>query len=338
MTCLPHQCFVLEMSNNLKLDVYFPQFAPFLLSGNATPAFAKLCAIGTWEFDAEHALEASLCKHFGVKKQADWPLAPIALMGEAFEQKSGYWFLVHPVHFVLQRDFFTLGEALRLSAEERDVLLTQLNQHYAQDGLRFVPSKSSDFCYLHIAEHVDVSTYLLAEAIGRDVGKLMPYGKDGMRFQAVLNEVQMLLHDHLINQTREQQGLLVVNSLWFSGGGSFNTINPSAQKPAFQLFASGALSAGLAKWAGIACRKPERTCSSLKLEGDAVLVVDDNHDLERDWFAPLLQMLKKKELKTLRCHFDVHGMTFTLTVKSLDTWKFWRKPRPVTSFFHLVDA
>ena len=77
------------MGDDLNLDVYFPRFAQFLLSGDNAPAFAKLCAVGTWKLDAEYALEASLCKQFGVKKQTDWPLAPIALMAEAAEQEAG---------------------------------------------------------------------------------------------------------------------------------------------------------------------------------------------------------------------------------------------------------
>ena len=325
------------MSDDLNLDVYFPQFAEFLLHVDNPPALVKLCALGNWERDAEHAFEASLCKKFGVKKQADWPLAPFALIGEECEPEAGYWFLAHPVHFVLQRDFFSLGGAVRLGSDETALLAVALNQHFAQDGLRFVPSKASDCLYLHVNEDVDVSTHLLSEAMGRDVGKYMPHGEHGMKFQALLNEVQMLLHDHAINQARERQGLLPVNSLWLSGGGNFKALNHSAQTPAFHFFANHALGAGLAKWAGIA-RRLVRDFASLTFEGDAVAVVNDNGNLEQDWFAPLMQSLKKKELNTLRCHFDVHGMTFTLIIKPLDTWKFWRKVSPITSYFNGVNA
>lgn len=325
------------MSDDLNLDVYLPQFAQFLLSGDEAPAFARLCAIGTWDVDAQHPIEASLCKQFGIKKQADWPLAPLALMGEDEEQKTGHWFLAHPVHFVLQRDFFTLGDAVSLSTVEAKSLLAHLNQHFAQDGLRFIPSQSGEFFYLNVNHDVDVSTYLLSEAMGRDVGKHMPSGKDGMKFQALLNEVQMLLHDHPMNQVREQKGLLPVNSLWLSGGGRVESINQPAQKLSCQFFASDILSLGLAKWSGIPCQILAAGDVSLKPAGDAV-VVTDRRDLERDWFAPILQGLKKKELKTVRCHFDVHGMTFTLQLKPRDTWKFWRKASPITTYFNEVDA
>jgi hypothetical protein len=324
------------MSDDLNLDVYFPKFGQYLLSGEDAQAFAKLCAVGAWEKDAEHALEAGLCKQFGIQKQADWPVAPLALIGEEAQQADGYWFVVYPVHFVLQRDYFTLGDAVPLNAEETQLLAAVLNQHFTQDGLRFLPSKTSDFLYLHMNDDVEVSTYSLSEAMGRDVGKHMPHGTHSMKFQALLNETQMLLHDHPINQAREERGLLVVNSLWLSGGGRFEAINPSAQTPAFLLFANDALSAGLAKWSGIS-NGLVKDFASLKLAGDAVIVVANNLDLESDWFLPMLKSLKRKELNTLRCHFDVHGMTFTLHLKPIDIWKFWRKLNPINSYFNLVN-
>jgi hypothetical protein len=293
--------------------------------------------MGTWKLGAEHAFEASLCKQFGVKKQTDWPVAPLSLMGEEAQQAAGYWFIVHPVHFVLQRDYFTLGDAVRLNADELNLLAGALNQHFAQDALRFLPNKAGDFLYLHVNDDVDVSTYSLSEAMGRDVGKHMPQGTHSMKFQAFLNEVQMLLHDHPINKALEERGLLAVNSLWLSGGGSFEGINQSAQKPAFKLFANDALSIGLAKWSGISCGLV-KDYASLKLAGDAVIVLANNTNLESDWFAPMLKSLKQKELGTLRCHFDVHGMTFTLHLKPRDTWKFWRKLKPSATYFILANT
>jgi hypothetical protein len=127
-----------------------------------------------------------------------------------------------------------------------------------------------------------------------------------------------------------------VNSLWLSGGGRFEAINQSAQKPAFELFANDALSMGLAKWSGISCNVV-KVYTSLQFDGDAVIVLANNSDLESDWFAPMLKGLKQQELETLRCHFDVHGMTFTLHIKPLDTWKFWRKLKPINSYFHLAN-
>jgi len=216
-------------------------------------------------------------------------------------------------------------------------LSADLNQHFAQEGLSFLPSKAGDFLYMHVNDDMDVSTYLMSEAMGRDVGKYMPSGKDGMKFKALLNEVQMLLHEYPLNQAREKEGLLPVNSLWISGAGSLNDINRPAQKPAFQLFANDALSAGLAQWANIACQPLPLDFSSID-NGSAVLVLDNSSALDALWFEPLLKALKVGSIKALRCHFDVHGMTFMLYLKPIDAWKFWRKQKPVSAYFNLANS
>ena len=40
------------------------------------------------------------------------------------------------------------------------------------------------------------------------------HGKDAVSWLAVQTEIQMFLHSHPINQTREQQGLPEINGLW----------------------------------------------------------------------------------------------------------------------------
>lgn len=325
------------MSDDLKLDIYFPKFASFLLDGEYAPSFAKLCAIARWQVNAGYPLEASLCNRFGLEKQADWPLAPLALLGEGRDQEAGYWFLLHPVHFLLQRDFFTLADELKLTMDETETLVTLLNQHFSQDGLRFVASNSGEFLYMHVNGDVDVASHLLSEVMGRDVSKYMPSGDHGMRFQSLLNEAQMLLHEHPLNQARAQKGLLALNSLWLSGGGSFNKMKKPGQHPSFKFFANDAVSRGLAEWANIACQPLALDFSSIE-NGDAVLVINHANALEDLWFKPLLKALRCRKIETLCCHFDVHGVTFTLTVKSIDTWKFWRKCKPVSSYFNLVNS
>src|SRR3546814_7921528 len=48
---------------------------------------------------------------------------------------------------------------------------------------------------------------------------LLPAGNDGRRWRAVLNEAQIVLHNHPVNAERVRSGRMPVNSLWFHGGG-----------------------------------------------------------------------------------------------------------------------
>jgi len=58
-----------------------------------------------------------------------------------------------------------------------------------------------------------------AAARGARVDEKLPSGPDAMRFHALMNEAQMLLHEHPVNAEREARGEPALNSIWFWGGG-----------------------------------------------------------------------------------------------------------------------
>ena len=322
------------------LDIYFPKFADYLVRGQASPALSKLAAIGSWRVDTAHSIYASLCQQLGLVKQHDWPLAALARLGEGRALEDGAYFLVHPAHFVLQRDHFTLGEALQLKPEEAAAILKSLNAHFAQDGFCFEQSANEPYWYLHSPQSLNVQTRLLAEVQRRDVRGFMPQGVDAMRLQSMMNQAQMLLHEHPVNQAREQAGELMVNSIWIDGGGqlpelTLKNTSPQDTSP-FRLFAQHAVAKGWGVLASCSCDALPKRLLDLPAE-NALLLLDDAAGLDNVWFEALLQTIKHAHFKTLRCHFDVHGFTFTLTVLSKDRWKFWRKTRPIVTYFKQAD-
>ena len=50
------------------------------------------------------------------------------------------------------------------------------------------------------------------EALGRDVFDLLPRGDGSGAIKRVLNEIQMVLHDHPVNRARAARGDVPVNS------------------------------------------------------------------------------------------------------------------------------
>jgi len=56
-------------------------------------------------------------------------------------------------------------------------------------------------------------------ALGDDVARHLPEGDAGRRWQHLLNEAQVILHNHPLNAERVRRGLSPVNSLWFWGAG-----------------------------------------------------------------------------------------------------------------------
>jgi hypothetical protein len=48
----------------------------------------------------------------------------------------------------------------------------------------------------------------------------MPAGAGAASFHRLQSEIQMLLHEHPVNEARRQRGQLVINTLWLWGGGT----------------------------------------------------------------------------------------------------------------------
>ena len=320
------------------VDLYFPAFLPALTQNHPMPYLSKLAAVGAWHVDTQNTVEMHLCEAFGIRKSQDWPLAALSRMGEGLDLGDANYFIAHPAHFALQRDHFTLDAPSAISVDEARQLIRDLNAHFAQDGLKFEQGSKPDTWFLCSSQTIVAQTFLWAEAHGRDVRPLMPQGEDGMRCRSIMNQAQMLLHEHPVNQARELNGLSPVNSIWLSGGASEMAsemkVRPFAM--AQKIFASDALTKGLAKSiAQEALSLPKHAQELMNLSGnqDALVVMDEVNNLDADWFLPLLSILKKAKIKTLRCHFGLDAKTFTLTVTPKDTWKFWRRIKPITQYF-----
>jgi len=126
-----------------------------------------------------------------------------------------HWLRADPVHCLLMRDHLVLDDPahLGLQAEEARQLLETINQHFALDGLRFFAPHPQRW-YVRLERAPQLSVCPLAEAMGKSVADLLPSGAEAVLWRQRLNEAQMLLHEHPVNQVREAHDLAEVNSLW----------------------------------------------------------------------------------------------------------------------------
>ncbi|TBR39545.1 MULTISPECIES: phosphoglycerate mutase [Dyella] len=66
----------------------------------------------------------------------------------------------------------------------------------------------------------DVPAFAAPEqALGEDLYMHLPQGPQGRRWRALITEVQVVLHQHPLNEQRRERGMPPVNSLWLWGGG-----------------------------------------------------------------------------------------------------------------------
>ena len=279
-------------------------------------------------------LEALICKQSGVEEANDFPIAAISAAADGLNVDDMYWLRADPVHFVMQRDCYSLGdsEPLLLESEHAMLMLDSLNKHFKQDGLLFYIGKSGAW-YVSADKTTELKTTLPSVAVDKNVHQFMPQGNHAAKWKAILNEVQMLLHDHPANELRESNGDVIVNSIWLSGGGVMPLFRNMANDVDLMI-ANEVLNQGLAKWAN----KPFQTLpTSLDVLfksniQHARLLLPKAIQLDSTWFEPLLSALKKKKIEQLTLNLGYFERTIVVVLKPNDTYKFWRKSKAMLNF------
>lgn len=288
----------------------------------------RLLAHGKLQWQ-ESALDAALCSMFGVSQQQDWPWAALARRGHEAAADQDYLLFASPVNLALMRDSFLLNAPvpLPLSAEHKQALRLSLNQHFAEEHLEFLPAPGGHL-WLRLPAAPALATTSPYIAQGQNVADFMPQGADAARWRARLNEIQMLLHGHAVNQAREAQGELPVNSLWLHGGGVMPA-STGAKLP-MQVYTDDASVQGLAALAGGKALALMDLAQVLEKREDALLV----YPLQRPADSELLlNALRTRKLQELLLGFVWQGRIRQLVIKPHDLWKFWRKPQAMEAYF-----
>jgi hypothetical protein len=277
----------------------------------------------------EAIFEPSIAQDFGVESQA---YAALSWLGAGDDPGTSCWMYANPVHFALQRDYFSLAypAPLVLSEMESTALLADINRHFEQEGLQFCRSGSGNW-FLRTAHAPEISTSLLREAAGHDVRLYQPQGPEAGYWKRLQNELQMLLHDHPVNQAREARGELAVNSLWVSGQGRL----PKANGVQFytDVYGSHTLALGLARLTGAQTHAIDALDTIDAAHGDRALVV--MHSGEADFAKKVLathEALRAGNLSRLRVTLVMRGKLVVAELGRLDLWKRWRRSKPLQSY------
>lgn len=129
---------------------------------------------------------------------------------------------VTPVNLHAGIDHLNLSppDRLRLDAEQADALADSIAQTLAEHELLLERPDVSRW-YLRPADGVELPWRLTASswrvASGRNIDAYSPSDPDARAWRRMLNEIQMIWHEHPTNQARIHAGELPVNSLWLDG-------------------------------------------------------------------------------------------------------------------------
>lgn len=314
--------------------------------GLSLPALS--CLLGRGH---RHSQALSLTSLYG--RAGRFPLHGLArALAKRADLAGEDWLLADPVHVRIDRDRALLADVgvMRLSQDEAGAMVHSLNQHFAEDGLTFHAIEPGRWL-LQLPGPSQAQFTPLPDAVGENVNEHLPAGERGLHWSRLLNEMQMLLYTHPVNDTREMQGELAVNSVWLWGDGA--TASPVAdQEPADLLLcdddillqqADCATDAMPYDFSGLMTRCVTQTdLNHVVVVQDALLAAAQYRDawgwreqlqrMETDWFQPLLQALKQGKISELQ--LQCHGAAgFELRIRRRDLWKFWQRPQSPATLY-----
>lgn len=272
-------------------------------------------------------------------------VAPSMLRRHQEMPNEGHWFVVQPAHIHVARDHLVLTDIDQLALQDSD------SRRLFQSAFPLFEEAGRPLLYL------DAQTWLMRAddwkqlqtssplaASGRNIDIWMPVGEGELAWRKLQNEVQMQWFADSLNDAREMRGQKPVNSLWLWGGGSvtIDQGNPAAASAAITYNASFNLT-GWAKAISTSSHSDCHPAQLLQHAGErALLLLDDLQQaamsddwgrwllqleaLDHDWFAPLLQALRSKQLQSLSLILSGQERLLQVTANTYSLHKFWIRP------------
>ena len=271
--------------------------------------------------DATAGSKPQLQRHFDVIPRP-CPEAPITRMLDAHDAIHNAWLRADPAY--VQADIsggrmLACGD-LELSAADCQALLVPLRPLFGDEGFPIsapVPQR----WYLMMPLESRFPEFSPPEAaLGDDLETHLPTGEGALRWRRLLNEAQVILHNHPLNAQRIAQGKPPVNSLWFWGGG---VLPSSVRCDDAAVYGDELLLRGLCELSKTPLHPLPAAYSSKLREGDALVDLRQAKTLgllANDWILPAAAALRGED--RLRLDFaDGAGWTIARPQR----WRFWRR-------------
>lgn len=261
------------------------------------------------------------------------PLAAAAMRGFGLTPQQGHWFIVHPVHIQLARNHLVLADTRRLQLAEDDArVLFDLAKPFFDELLW----GDANTWFMRADSWQGLDTASPDAAMGSNLADWMPAGPTALGFKKLQNEIQMLWHEHPVNEARQQRGLAPVNSFWMWGGAGTQAGRDAGQHLAVAAPGGPAHTSHVPGWL-----RALATPGAKAAPGEAGTIVLPHlipagagndwgawlgamQQLEQEWFAPLLAALQDGRITELTLILaDRDGWKEIRTTKA-SLRKFWR--------------
>lgn len=315
---------------NHRLTLLLPALARLRGGLSAAPELARLLARADSAPAGTAGRDAQLLRHVDLLPRR-LAIAPVTRALDADDAAFGGWLRADPAW--LRADMssgrmMACGD-LGLSQAEADALIKPLRPLFGDEGFPIsapVPHR----WYLALPKESRLPPMSVPEdALGDDLNRHIPAGDDGRRWRRLLNESQVLLHNHPLNAERVAAGKPPVNSVWFWGGG----VLPDRVLIDRPVYSDDIALQGLSRLAGSGC-EPLPTLLDQPPDGGAIIdlrTLRDVAQLESPWLPWALQQLQSGRIDALQFDFaDGAGWTY----RTKHRWRFWRRTPLTPSTAH----
>ena len=183
-------------------------------------AIAKILGRSDRLAAADAGEKVQLLRYFQLVPRA-WPMAAITRQFDVGDAAVHAWLRADPVFVrpdVGGARLMAWGN-LGLSADEAEAFLKPLKPLFGDSGFPISASRPEQWVLMLPREAKLPAFSHPLDGLGEDLLGHLPDGPEGRRWRSLLNEAQILLHNHPRNAERIAAGLPPVNSLWFWGGG-----------------------------------------------------------------------------------------------------------------------
>lgn len=267
--------------------------------------------------------EAQLLRIFDVLPRRI-SVAPLTRQTDAEDGNYGVWLRADPAH--VRADMTTArmlacGE-LGLSADETEQLISALRPLFGDEGMPISAPLPSRW-YLMVPAQSQLPAFEPPEAVlGDDLHAHMPPGDAGRRWRRLLNEAQVILHNHPLNEARAAAGMLPVNSLWFWGAGS---LPDHVRAEGVRIATDDLVAKSLAGMAGVPLSHPFAGALHQDSRPNVIDLpaIRDVSFIESPWLESAMAGLKAKRFDALRLDFADGGRR---EWRYAHRWRLLRRP------------
>ena len=220
------------------------------------------------------------------------------------------------------------ADTVGLEEDEAEALLAVLNHAFADEGLRFCRGRSPSRWYVEGAPAPAGATFSPLDLRGLPLEPSLAAMRDMGVLKRIMTEVQMVLHDCVVNEVRAVAGKPPINSIWFWGVGQ----PPARHGNAVQhIISDDDIACACAAFNGIDYSRdfsalPEVLAGvpeSVALVCAPASAAPGSDNLAEAVLVPALEALKAARISRLAV--TTAGGRYVLTRTAL--WRFWRRER-----------